>query len=92
MVIIRGRNTATGEDSNTTSIDDEDLHWPIALSTFVLNVDKVQVPNTIQEAFQHPKWREAVLEEIRALKKMRHEISLIYLLERILWAANGFLQ
>ena len=89
-LVERGRNTVS-EDTSTVSIDDEDLHWPIALrkgvractkhplqnyisykglslkfSVFVSNVNKVQVPNNIQEALQHPRWKEAVLEEIKA--------------------------
>ena len=84
----------TSKNTDIVSIDDEDLHWPIALrkgvrsctqhpiqnyisykglspkfSGFVSNLNKVQVPDNIKEAFKHPRWREVVLEEIKALEK-----------------------
>ena len=37
--------------------------------TFLSNISKVQVPRTILEAFQHPKWKKVILEEMKALKK-----------------------
>ncbi|KAJ4703138.1 Retrovirus-related Pol polyprotein from transposon TNT 1-94 [Melia azedarach] len=37
--------------------------------TFVSNLDKVQVPNSIHEALAIPEWKAAVLEEIRALEQ-----------------------
>ncbi|EXB70633.1 hypothetical protein L484_023818 [Morus notabilis] len=36
---------------------------------FVSNLDRIQVPNSIQEALLIPQWKEAILEEIRALEK-----------------------
>ena len=44
-----------------------------ALSTkcraFTTNLDRIQIPKNIQEALEIPKLKEAVMEEIRALKK-----------------------
>ena len=37
--------------------------------TFVSTLDSVQVPNSIYEALEHPGWRKAVNEEIKALEK-----------------------
>ena len=36
---------------------------------FTTNLDKIQIPKNIQEALKIPEWREAVMEEIRALEK-----------------------
>ena len=36
---------------------------------FVSSLDRIQVPNSIQEALKDPEWRKAVGEEIRALEK-----------------------
>ncbi|RVW86325.1 Retrovirus-related Pol polyprotein from transposon RE1 [Vitis vinifera] len=37
--------------------------------TFTTNLDRIQIPKNIQEAFEIPEWKEAVMEEIRALEK-----------------------
>ncbi|RVW49858.1 Retrovirus-related Pol polyprotein from transposon RE1 [Vitis vinifera] len=36
---------------------------------FTTNLDRIQLPKNIQEAFEIPEWKEAVMEEIRALEK-----------------------
>ena len=36
---------------------------------FTTNLDRIQIPKNIQEAFEIPEWKEAVMEEIRALEK-----------------------
>ncbi|RVW16980.1 Retrovirus-related Pol polyprotein from transposon TNT 1-94 [Vitis vinifera] len=36
---------------------------------FTTNLDRIQIPKNIQEALEIPKLKEAVMEEIRALKK-----------------------
>ena len=36
---------------------------------FISNLDKEETPTSIEEALKHPKWKEAVNEEIKALKK-----------------------
>ncbi|XP_054789358.1 uncharacterized mitochondrial protein AtMg00820-like [Prosopis cineraria] len=36
---------------------------------FITNLNKVVIPNNIQEALEIPEWRNAVMEEIRALEK-----------------------
>ncbi|KAL6331881.1 hypothetical protein AAG906_020228 [Vitis piasezkii] len=36
---------------------------------FTTNLDRIQIPKNIQEALEIPEWREAVMEEIRALEK-----------------------
>ena len=36
---------------------------------FTTNLDRIQIPKNIQEALEIPKWREVVMEEIRALEK-----------------------
>lgn len=36
---------------------------------FTANLDSIELPNNIEEALKHPKCREAVNEELRALKK-----------------------
>ena len=36
---------------------------------FTTNLDRIQIPKNIQEALEIPKWKEAVMEEIRALEK-----------------------
>ena len=36
---------------------------------FVANLDNETLPNSIHEALQHPRWKEAVNEEIKALQK-----------------------
>eukprot|EP00261_Vitis_vinifera_P034034 XP_019075277.1 PREDICTED: uncharacterized protein LOC100267868 isoform X5 [Vitis vinifera] len=36
---------------------------------FTTNLDKIQIPKNIQEAFKIPEWKEVVMEEIRALEK-----------------------
>ena len=36
---------------------------------FTTNLDSIQIPSSVQEALQHPKWREAVNEELQALQK-----------------------
>ena len=36
---------------------------------FTTNLDRIQIPKNIQEAFQILEWKEAVMEEIRALEK-----------------------
>ena len=33
------------------------------------NLDRIQIPENIQEALEIPEWREAMMEEIRALEK-----------------------
>ena len=38
-------------------------------SAFSINVSQVQIPTTIQDALNSPKWKTAVLEELRALEK-----------------------
>ena len=40
-----------------------------SFQTFVANLNKVQVPNSIQEAISIPEWKTAVWEEMQALKK-----------------------
>lgn len=45
------------------------LHFSPNFRIFISNINKVQVPRTILEAFQHPKWKEAILEEMKVLKK-----------------------
>ena len=44
-----------------------------ALSTkchaFTTHLDRIQIPKNIQEVLEIPEWREAVMEEIRALEK-----------------------
>ncbi|RVX11046.1 Retrovirus-related Pol polyprotein from transposon TNT 1-94 [Vitis vinifera] len=46
-----------------------------ALSTkchaFTTHLDRIQIPKNIQEVLEIPEWREAVMEEIRALEKNR---------------------
>ncbi|RVW33188.1 Retrovirus-related Pol polyprotein from transposon RE2 [Vitis vinifera] len=37
--------------------------------TSTTNLDRIQIPKNIQEAFEIPEWKEAVMEEIRALEK-----------------------
>ncbi|RVW92467.1 hypothetical protein CK203_042714 [Vitis vinifera] len=36
---------------------------------FTTNLDRIQIPKNIQEALEIPKWKEAMMEEIRALEK-----------------------
>ncbi|RVW26230.1 Retrovirus-related Pol polyprotein from transposon TNT 1-94 [Vitis vinifera] len=36
---------------------------------FTTNLNRIQLPKNIQEAFEIPEWKEAVMEEIRALEK-----------------------
>ncbi|RVW42182.1 Retrovirus-related Pol polyprotein from transposon RE1 [Vitis vinifera] len=36
---------------------------------FTTNLDKIQIPKNIQEAFKIPEWKEVVMKEIRALEK-----------------------
>ena len=36
---------------------------------FTTNLDRIQLPKNIQEAFEIPEWKETVMEEIRALEK-----------------------
>ncbi|KAL6349531.1 hypothetical protein AAG906_034188 [Vitis piasezkii] len=36
---------------------------------FTTNLDRIQIPKNIQEALKIPEWKEAVIEEIRALEK-----------------------
>ncbi|CAN1837958.1 Retrovirus-related Pol polyprotein from transposon TNT 1-94 [Linum perenne] len=36
---------------------------------FITNLDSVEVPKTIQEALKHPRWNQAVLDELQALQK-----------------------
>ena len=36
---------------------------------FTTNLDRIQIPKNVQEALEIPEWREAVMEEIRALEK-----------------------
>ncbi|CAN1791793.1 Retrovirus-related Pol polyprotein from transposon TNT 1-94, partial [Linum perenne] len=36
---------------------------------FIGNLDNIEVPETIQQALQHPEWKKAVEEEIKALEK-----------------------
>ncbi|RVX03686.1 putative mitochondrial protein [Vitis vinifera] len=36
---------------------------------FTTNLDRIQLPKNIQEAFEIPEWKEVVMEEIRALEK-----------------------
>ena len=41
----------------------------IRCHVFTSNLDNIKIPKNIQEALEIPKWREAVMEEIRALEK-----------------------
>ena len=36
---------------------------------FASNLDRVKIPKNIEEALQIPKWKEVVMEKIRALEK-----------------------
>ncbi|RVW25308.1 putative mitochondrial protein [Vitis vinifera] len=38
---------------------------------FTTNLDRIQIPKNIQEALEIPEWKEAMMEEIRALEKNR---------------------
>ena len=42
-----------------------------SFSAFTTHLSLVEIPKTVQEALQVPKWKEAVLEEMRALEKNR---------------------
>lgn len=36
---------------------------------FITTLDNIKIPNTVEEAFKYPEWREATLEEMSALQK-----------------------
>ncbi|CAN1152027.1 Retrovirus-related Pol polyprotein from transposon TNT 1-94, partial [Linum perenne] len=36
---------------------------------FVTSLDSVEIPSTVQDALKHPKWRQAVIDELQALQK-----------------------
>ena len=39
------------------------------MQAFTTNLDKTEIPKNIQEALKDTKWKEAIMEEIKALKK-----------------------
>lgn len=41
-------------------------------SAFTSQLSSVEIPTNVQDALQVPEWKEAILEELQALKKMRH--------------------
>ena len=44
-------------------------HLTNSMKTFVANLANVEIPKDIQEAMKKREWRQAVLEEMRALEK-----------------------
>lgn len=53
-----------------------------ACASFANQLSTVYVPNSVQETIKDPKWKDAMNEKMKSLKKMQHERWLIYLLER----------
>ena len=43
-------------------------HLSSSSSGFVASIDSISAPKTIKEALNHPGWKNAMLEEIRALE------------------------
>ncbi|CAN1800959.1 Retrovirus-related Pol polyprotein from transposon TNT 1-94, partial [Linum perenne] len=39
--------------------------------SFITSLDNVEIPKTIEEALKHPKWKQAVIDELEALQKNR---------------------
>lgn len=58
---------------------------------FTCELKKIEIPRDIQEALRVPKWKEAVLEEMRALQKIRLGKWWTYQEEKQPWDANGCL-
>ena len=44
-------------------------HLSSSMKAFVSNLDEIEIPKTIEEAFQRAEWKEAVEDEMRALEK-----------------------
>ena len=51
--------------SNFMSFD----HLSSSFTAFISQLSNVEIPKNIQDALKIPKWKEAILEEIRALEK-----------------------
>ena len=66
-------------------------HLSSSSSVLVASIDSISVPKTVTEALNHPGWKNAMLEEIRALEDNHTWNLLICLKERKLLAPSGSL-
>ena len=57
------------------------------------HLSSIEIPKNVQEAFGDPRWKTAVVEEVKALKKkMEHGNLLPYRKVKELWDVNGSFQ
>ena len=56
------------------------------------HLSSIEIPKNVQEAFGDPSWKTAVVEEVKALKKMEHGNLLPYRKVKELWDVSGSFQ
>ncbi|KAL3520399.1 hypothetical protein ACH5RR_018548 [Cinchona calisaya] len=61
-------------------------------SAFTPQLSSVEIPKNVQDALKVPEWKQAILEEMTALKKMRRGKSWSYRRRKRQLAANGYSQ
>ncbi|RVW68470.1 Retrovirus-related Pol polyprotein from transposon TNT 1-94 [Vitis vinifera] len=71
LVYSRSQNRSSMRHSSpsTKRVRTGDSSNPSGCRAFTTNLDRIQLPKNIQEAFEIPEWKETVMEEIRALEK-----------------------